>query len=328
MMNLVLYITNQCNLNCTYCFVNKNNQVMEFQTYKNIIEEYKEKIDTITIFVGEPLLQFELIKKIIEYNEQNKYSYNYIINTNGIYINDNLIKLCKEKNILINISLDGNQESNNKNRFGKKTFKLIENNIKIVKNKEIECIINYVITPNNIEYIKESLEYFIGNGFIDICLMINYDAFWTKEDIKYMKEQLEASIPIMLKAMEGEFINIYPINNKINCIVEEKKEIKCNFGKDSIVVSCDGKKYPCISFIYDNNYEIINKDQIFTNICDIEKCKDCEYKDICNNNCMCRFCYHNKKSEVDVNCECEKIFIEIARKIVNKILNHELNEKV
>ena len=38
--------------------------------------------------------------------------------------------------------------------------------------------------------------------------------------------------------------------------------------------------------------EIINKDQIFTNICDIEKCKDCEYKDICNNNCMCRFCYH------------------------------------
>ena len=327
-MNLVLYITNQCNLNCSYCFVEKNKKVMEMQTYKNIFEEYKEKIDNITFFGGEPLLQFELIKNIIEYNEQNKYSYNYIINTNGIYINDNLIKLCKEKNILLNISLDGNQESNNKNRFDKKTFKLIENNIKMVKNKKIEFIINYVITPNNIKYINESLEYFLENSFIDICLMINYDAFWTKKDIELMKEQLEKSIPLMLKIIDDDFIKIYPIYNKVNYIIEEKAQTKCDFGKDSIVVSCDGKKYPCMSFVYDNNYEIIEKGQMFTNICNVEKCKECEYKDICNNNCMCRFCYHNKESEVDVNCECEKIFIEIARKIVNKILNHGLNEKV
>ena len=334
--HMIINPTLDCNLSCWYCYESHiansrlNDELVE-AICKHI--EFKHKEDSIkflhlSFFGGEPLLQFELIKKIIEYNEQNKYSYNYIINTNGINVNDSLIDLCKQKNILLNISLDGTLKSNSKNRFVEETFNLVENNIKAVKNKGIEFIINYVITPNNIEYINESLKYFIKNGFMDICFMINYDAFWTKKDIKLIKEQLEKSIPIMLKVIDGDFIKIYPIYNKINCIIEEKRETKCNFGKDSIAVSCDGKKYPCISFIYDNNYEIIHEDQIFTNICDIEKCKDCEYKDICNNNCMCRFCYHNKKSEVDVNCECEKIFIEIARKIVNKILNHELNEKV
>lgn len=298
---------------------------MEIQTYKNIFEEYKKKIDTITFFGGEPLLQFDLINQIIKYNEKNNYIYNYIINTNGININDNIIDLCKKKNILLNISLDGNLKSNSKNRFGEKIFKLVEKNIKEVKDKKIEFIINYVITPNNIKYINQSLKYFVKNGFADICLMINYDALWTKKDIKLMKEQLEKSIPDMFKVIDGDFIRIYPIYNKINYIIEERSETKCNFGKDNIVISCNGKKYPCISFIYDSNYEIVEENKIFTNICNIEKCKDCEYKTICNNNCMCRFCYHNKKSKIDVNCECEKIFIEIARKMVNKILNHELN---
>jgi len=323
-MNLILYITNQCNLNCSYCFVDKSEEVMKIQTYKKIFEEYKEKINSITFFGGEPLLQFELIKQIIEYNEKNNYRYNYIINTNGINIDNNIIELCKKNNILLNISLDGNKKSNSKNRFDAKIFKLVERNIKAIKKEGIQFIINYVITTNNIKYITESIKYFLNNDFMDICFLIDYDAIWSKKHIEELRKQLEKSIPIMLKAKNEDFIKIYPIYNKINHIIEEKDSIKCNFGNDNMVVYCDGKKYPCISFAKNNDYEIIGKESIFTNICNVEKCKECEHKNICDNNCMCKFCYSNKKSEIDVNCECEKIFIDIAKRIVNKILNHEL----
>lgn len=323
-MDLVLYVTNKCNLNCTYCFVNKSNEVMKMKTYIDAFNKYKEKIDTITFFGGEPLLYTKLISQIIEYNKSNGYYYNYVINTNGIGINDNLISLCKNNNILINVSLDGCLKSNIKNRFEEEKFKLVEKNIKMLKDNKIKFVINYVITPNNIEYIEESLWYFVQNCFMEVCLMINYDALWSEKDITLMKQQFEKSIPVMLKMVKNNFIRLSPIYNKINCIINGIPEVKCNFGKEVIVIDCDGKKYPCMSFVGNKNYEIVDDKQDFINTCDVKKCKNCEYLNLCNNNCMCRNCNINKDSKIDVNCECEKIFIEIAKKIVDKISNHQL----
>lgn len=323
-MNLVLYVTSKCNLNCSYCYVKKSKEVMKLQTYIDIFKKYKKEIDTITFFGGEPLLYFKLISQIIEYNKSNDYCYNYVINTNGIGINDNLINLCKTNNILINVSLDGCLKSNIKNRFEEAKFKLVEKNIKMLQHKGIKFVINYVITPNNIEYIEESLKYFVKNAFMKVCLMINYEACWRKKDILLMKQQFEKSMPIMIKIVENDIIRLYPIYNKIHCIINDIPEEKCNFGKDSLVVYCDGKRYPCMAFVGDSDYEIVDKCKNFINTCDISKCNNCEYLNLCSNNCMCRSFYANKNSEVDVNCECEKIFIQIAKSIIEKMLNHQL----
>ena len=51
------------------------------------------------------------------------------------------------------------------------------------------------------------------------------------------------------------------------------------------------------------------------NTVNISKCKNCKYLTLCTNNCMCR--YNNNPNEIDINCEIEKILIDISSKIID-----------
>jgi len=321
--NLIIYINTKCNLRCNYCFVNKENKVMSFEQYVQIIEKYKNDIQSITFFGGEPLLNFTLIKQIIEYNYKKKYKYFYVINTNGIKINDEVIRVCKKYNISLTISLDGNVLSNKVNRFDQKIFEQVLKNIRLVKKEGIDFVINYVITPNNLIYIEDSVKFFYNEDFMDIYFLINYDTKWTVQDIKIFEQKMIDIVPILLKTKKGEFMKIYPIWNKLYAIMSGEKIPKCIFGEENLAISPDGKAYPCVSFLNKSKYEITNENRKFINDTDISKCKNCKYESLCVNNCMCRSC-SKMYSDINVNCETEKIFIQIANKIFEKIINYQI----
>ena len=69
-MKYTIFITQQCNLRCSYCYIGKKNAVMSLETAESIINNIfahtpsEKKID-IDFFGGEPLLEFSLIKKIV-----------------------------------------------------------------------------------------------------------------------------------------------------------------------------------------------------------------------------------------------------------------------
>jgi len=83
MKYLILKITNKCNLNCIYCYNykenyenknNKNNKDMDFKTAKNSIDNILTdggELLKIQFTGGEPLLNFNLIEKIINYCNKN-----------------------------------------------------------------------------------------------------------------------------------------------------------------------------------------------------------------------------------------------------------------
>ena len=69
-----LCVTHNCNLNCIYCYQKHDcNSKMNFETAKNIIDclfndaEKENKNVEISFIGGEPLLEFSLIKEIVEY---------------------------------------------------------------------------------------------------------------------------------------------------------------------------------------------------------------------------------------------------------------------
>ena len=67
-------VTHRCNLNCIYCYQKHDNTSrMTFETAKGVIDwifqnvpENKNGIE-INIIGGEPLLEFDLIKEMVEY---------------------------------------------------------------------------------------------------------------------------------------------------------------------------------------------------------------------------------------------------------------------
>ena len=224
------------------------------------------------------------------------------------------MEIIKQNNILVNASLDGNIISNSNNRFGEIIFKKVINNIYKLKQNDIEVIINYVITPNNIDHIYESLHFFKEQSINKIALLFDYEAIWQEKDLIKLKKQLEKSMDIFSDISNKDFI-VYPIYSKVLAILENKEIPKCRFGEETIVLSRTGEIYPCISFVDDKGYQMIDFNHHLKNTVNISKCKNCKYLTLCTNNCMCR--YNNNPNEIDINCEIEKKLIDISSKIID-----------
>ena len=207
--------------------------------------------------------------------------------------------------------------SNIKNRFDQKIFKVVLKNILYLIDNNVRVIINYVISPNNISYFYDSIIFFKENNIKEVSLLTNFETEWKEKDIIDFKKQLYKCFDIFSKLSNYDF-KVYPIFNKVNAIIGNKEVLKCNFGNENIVVSQNGKVYPCVSFTEDDEYVITNKNKKFKNIVDIEKCKNCSYERFCVNNCMCR--YKKDINNIDLNCEFEKMFIDFSMDIVKQLL--------
>ena len=114
--DLMIFVTNRCNLKCDYCFVDAN-----FSNQKELtVEEIKEAIDIIKptrvvhLTGGEPFLRYDDIIEIAEYALERVPS--VVINTNGTILDKDLTKIknLKGKEVCLIISLDGFKENHDR----------------------------------------------------------------------------------------------------------------------------------------------------------------------------------------------------------------------
>ena len=109
-----LFITQTCNMNCTYCYgeggeYGKKSHMTEDCAMRSVdwlIKQSKDKKDiTIGFFGGEPLLNVPLIKKVVSYGrkktEKTDKKIKFGVLTNGTLLKDEYIKYFKENDINI-----------------------------------------------------------------------------------------------------------------------------------------------------------------------------------------------------------------------------------
>ena len=302
-----LHITNNCNLNCRYCYINKNNIDMDFDMAKEIIDKLivslKEKnFNKIVLSFsgGEPLLRVDLIEKIIDYcNSFHNISFSYRILTNGILIGDRVIKLIKENNVDVRISLDGIKEYNDKNRcyYDKRgSYYDVVNGILYLKKNDIEPTINVVVTKGNIDGLFE-----LTKRLIDFNLPFRFSLEKSNNNImpsiinvqSKIIRKLKSCLKLILKCYsKGIFDNSFNVDdisfNNSTCR-------NCGVGDNIIAIGSNGDVALCgmdlcrpISNIYKDN-DLISK----INACEVSKfninkvneCKSCIWKHVCNNGC-------------------------------------------
>ncbi|MCK9292786.1 radical SAM protein, partial [archaeon] len=134
--------TTNCNLRCIYCysdggFEKKN---LTFKFAKSFIDKLIDNNKTcnhININFaggGEPLLNFKLIKKIIDYLKSRKFNLTLSMVTNGILV-PKYISWLKDNSVFLRISYDGSAQKINRPglKFNSdlkliKTFELLKNN--------------------------------------------------------------------------------------------------------------------------------------------------------------------------------------------------------
>lgn len=150
---IVLELTEACNLRCEYCIYSEHHRnfrgysgkCMTFETAKKsidlILNGYKDEEFALSFYGGEPLMNFPLLKKCIEYAKKAypdvKMSFSFTTNLT-LLTQEMLDFFISLENIEIMCSLDGPQDIHDKYRLdtnGKGTYDKAIQNFKLLLEK-------------------------------------------------------------------------------------------------------------------------------------------------------------------------------------------------
>jgi len=155
--HMVLNVTDDCNLRCAYCVYSGefggrrtySKELMTKEVAQKALDYFLEHSSNIKWFMalgfygGEPLLNFDLIKWSIEYlsdNYKKDIPLIYTLTTNGTAFNQEIIDFLIKNNVMLFISLDGPQATQDKNRRSigdKGTFDIIAKNLEQIRNTSL-----------------------------------------------------------------------------------------------------------------------------------------------------------------------------------------------
>ena len=108
---LCLHIAHTCNLNCEYCFASQgkyhgDRALMSFEVGKAAFDFLIKNSGTrrnleVDFFGGEPLMNFDVVKKLVEYARSIEKAHNknfrFTLTTNGMLIDDQVIDFCNKE---------------------------------------------------------------------------------------------------------------------------------------------------------------------------------------------------------------------------------------
>ena len=178
----IFVVTNAGNMDCVYCQANngleKPKDFMSIDIAEkavNLALSSPSANMTFEFQGGEPLMNFPVIKHIVEYTEKNKKGklINYTIVTNLTLLTDEMIQFFKEYNISISTSLDGNEILHNLNRTykdKKETFSDVIKSVDILRKHKINIGAIQTTTRNSLPLYKEIINTYKELGFSSIFI--------------------------------------------------------------------------------------------------------------------------------------------------------------
>jgi uncharacterized protein len=227
---LRLAVTTECVLRCKYCFVRKDKGVI---SYSNAIQSIKLLLNSpgsqkvLIIYGGEPLLYFDLLKKIIIFAQKKakilKKSLIVSLGTNGILLNQNQLNFFKKTNTKLALSMDGQRKFHNKARIFKNqkgSFDFIFNQLPIIfKNikKQNLCVL-FGVLPSSAYKMYDNLIYLTNLGFDSINIEpIQSPQFkWNQKQKKNFLLNLINCIKYIYKnILYGKFIFLNSVNREL-----------------------------------------------------------------------------------------------------------------
>lgn len=319
---LSLLVIQGCNLRCTYCYGDggqyQDSGIMDFDTARNAVDYLLHKSNrnrlTICFFGGEPLLNFPLIKKVVEYchkeTEDSEKIINFSMTTNGTLLTPEIEEFIINNRIGVQISLDGDRDTQNKNRFdanGNGSYDVVVEKTKRLR--ELGCLgVRATLTPYNTNVIK-IYEHLESLNFQKIIISPAFNMLTEDDYKKVIKSYIE-----WFRYLEGEIKKgNYKYVKKAKQFIQELQKIDraivrtaaCGVGRNLLAIDIHGNAFPCQRFVAMKEFCIGNlatgleKQEKFlekVNKTINEKCEDCWCRNLCASGCS----YCNVESTGDM----------------------------
>lgn len=361
---ICLHVAHDCNLACKYCFAGKGEYdgpkgLMNFETGKRALDFLVEQSGTrhnleVDFFGGEPLLNWDVCKKLVEYGRSIEKKYNknfrFTVTTNGVLLNDEIMDFCNKEMGNVVLSLDGRKETHDRLRITRKntgSYDMIIDKFKkfAQSRNQKDYYMRGTYTHFNTDFSKDVI-HMADEGFKELSIEPvvcdpSEDYALKDSDLPVLKEQYEILANEMLRRYrKGNGFTFYHYMIDLDagpCIV--KRVSGCGVGTEYMAVTPDGELYPCHQFVGDEKFllgdiwdGVKNKNVLeqFEN-CNVyshKECKDCFAKLYCSGGCAAN-AYHSTGSVSGVyefGCELHRKRIECA--VMLKVAEAEENLKV
>ncbi|NCA67969.1 MAG: thioether cross-link-forming SCIFF peptide maturase, partial [Clostridia bacterium] len=319
---LCLHICHDCNLACVYCFAkegtyNTERDYMSLEVGKKAVDFLIKMSGTrhnleIDFFGGEPLLNMDVVKAIVDYAKQQAAIFNkefsFTTTTNGVLLNDDNIAYLNREMDNVVISIDGRREVHNavrKTRNGRDCYELILDNAKKFRavRGDKKYYIRGTFTANNLDFAKDALS-LNDCGFDQISIEPVVLDIEDKLAIKaeHIEQILEEYAILATEYIErrksGKWFNFFHFMIDLETSPCIKKRLSgCGAGSEYLAVSPIGEIFPCHQFVGREEYRMgsvlngeFNKEiqNTFADITVYKKkdCAECFAKYYCSGGCI------------------------------------------
>ena len=347
---MCLLISQDCNLRCEYCFAETGDfgmgrSLMSLETGKKAIDFLLEKSGNrenleLDFFGGEPLMNFEVVKEIVEYARirEKEYGKNFrfTVTTNGLLLTDDKIDFINKEMSNVVLSIDGRKCVNDRMRHrvdGTGCYDtIVEKFRKTVDLRgDKEYYVRGTYTKYNLDF-SEDVFHLYEQGFDQISVepVVAPDtapyALTEKELPAIFAEYDKLAERLLENDRNGKHFNFFHFMLDLDqgpCAIKRLRG--CGCGNEYVAISPNGDIYPCHQFVGIDEWKMgnLNEETFDYKIKDYfasahiytkEECKKCWAKFYCSGGCNANnYIYagdvHNAYK---MSCEIEKKRLECA----------------
>lgn len=268
-MNLVLSLTERCNLRCTYCYYKVSHEARSLTMSTEIMEAairfafertlaLNQHFMNITFFGGEPLLCMDSIRRGVEYakslvREQENFRLRFAVNTNGTLLDDSIVDYLKREKFRVFLSLDGPEAHHNACRRqvgGAGSFKLIEPHIPALL--KLDTVVLSVVTRDNMHSLSDAVRWLHAQGFASMTTSVDFDGKWTGEEFDVLAREYSeiAKFWVDLKRQKDPFyLGTIQDKLKFRLTGARHRTSSCHVAAGIVACAANGNLFPCTRFI-------------------------------------------------------------------------------
>jgi sulfatase maturation enzyme AslB (radical SAM superfamily) len=262
--SLGLVLTTACNLNCSYCYQERAApRAIPWEVASkalDLLASVGHRRPAVTLFGGEPLLEFGLLQRAIRHAEtgwEGPVRPSFRVTTNGTLLSEDILDFFEDHAVATTVSFDGVPAA--QRLRGPETFETVDQILSRLTRQRQEYAsgkleVRITVSSANLPHLTRSVRYLVSGGIRTISLspVVTHDSGWSPEMTDLLHRQLEAVADVCAAAIRGgELVPVSNLRRPRTVRSRRRKDLPmCGATRGRrVVVDVDGSCYGCSLFI-------------------------------------------------------------------------------
>lgn len=247
--SFALFMTDDCNFDCHYCYQKKGNTTIDTGTIRKAIDfffPFLQQDCYFNFYGGEPLLAWDKIIFALDYlqflNRRKVKNIIFSMTTNGSMLSNDILNVIDLNKFLLLISYDGTVQDVSRKKGSCGT--LVEILKKTLQYPRIDLETNSVFTPSTIANLSDSIISIVEMGVPNVSFAPSQTEVWDLSSVALYEKELESLAQYIISSFgKSEQIPVVNFRKKYT-----RGVFTCTASVDRMALTADEKLWGCHLF--------------------------------------------------------------------------------